>query len=335
MGQRSATRSVAAVMVAFTERKTWTQADLARAVGLSTEAVRKVLSDLVESGAPLVSEKDHPHVYWRMARDWYPGGVVFREEHVSDLLRELTHLPRSKVRDRLLATIMNQLPCRGKLVATVPVVSRAVHESEEQWLPVIETGAARKVPVFIKYVTASRGARASDRYVSVHVVDIGPPARFIATCHSNKDLRWFRVDGIVRARIDDREKFLDCPAATVDAFRASSLDGYKGTGAPLSCSFFVREPDSAWVANNLMDGMRIEQLPGGIQVTVETSALLRLARFVVSLGNAAQPETPALAHAVAALARGALEQAEEALEERQTPASHRQRAIPVQPRSDV
>ena len=336
MGQRSATRSVAAVMAAFLKRKTWTQADLARAVDLSPEAVRKVLHELRESGMPLVNEKDHPHVYWRVPRNWYPGGILFTAEYVSDLLRLLLHLPASKARDRLLAAVMEQLPARGKLVPKVPVVSRAVSENEEQYLPIVEDAAARKLPVFMRYWTMSRGGKISERHVSVHLVEVGPPARFIATCHTNKDLRWFRVDGIVRARVDEQESFWDCSRRDVAAFRAASLDGFKGSGPPLACSFFVREPDSSWVANSLLEGMRAEPLHGGIRVSVETSGLLRLARYVVSLGDAAQPETPALAQAVLELARGAIEQAESSLKEMNN------RAVPEVPseapaqlRSDV
>jgi predicted DNA-binding transcriptional regulator YafY len=322
-------------MAAFITRKTWTQADLARAVELRPEALRKVLRELRESGVPLESEKDHPQVYWRMSRDWYPGGILFKSELVADLLRELTHLRASKTRDRLLATLMDQLPARGKLVARAPVVSRPASENEEQYVPTIEDAAAKKIPLHMRYLTASRGGKISERHVSVHLVDIGPPARFIATCHSNQDLRWFRIDSIVRARIDDGAKFRECAPSEVTAFRAASLDGYKGSGAPVACSFFVREPDSSWVSSNLIEGMHVETLHGGIRVMVETSGLLRLARFVVSLGGAAQPETPALAQAVVELARGALEHAEAALRktESRTFSEDVQRA-PARPRSD-
>jgi len=56
-----------------------------------------------------------------------------------------------------------------------------------------------------------------------------------------------------------------------------------------------------------MDAMECEEVPGGIRVTVETSAPKRLARFVVRLGAAAKPLTPDLEREVAALAAGALE----------------------------
>lgn len=336
MGKRSRTDSVIKVMGAFVARKTWTQADLARAVELGTEALRNVLREMQESGFPLVSEKDHPHVYWRMTKDWYPGGVVFKSEHVPELLRQLSRLPRSKGRERLLATITEQLPGRGKLTLTAPVVTRPASENEEQYVPLVEDAAARKRALWMRYITASRGGRVSERHVSVHVIEVGPPARFVATCHVNGDLRWFRVEGIVRARIDENERYRECAPSELAAFRAASLDGYKGSGAPIACSFFVREPESSWVGNNLLDGMRVETRHGGVRISVETSALVPLARFVVRLGEAARPETPALAQAIAELARGALAQAEAVLREsenqgRSTDLQH----DPVRPRSDV
>jgi hypothetical protein len=55
--------------------------------------------------------------------------------------------------------------------------------------------------------------------------------------------------------------------------------------------------------------MHAETLHDGIRVRIETSAVIRLARFVVGFGGAARPETPELAAIVVELARGALEQA--------------------------
>jgi predicted DNA-binding transcriptional regulator YafY len=335
MGQRSGTRSVAAVMAAFIERKTWTQADLSRAVGLERpEALRNVLRELVEIGVPLESERAHPHVYWRVSRDWVPGGVLFKTEHVPDLLRQLSHLARSKVRDRLLSIVMDQLPARGKLTARAPVVSRSASENEEQFVPIVEDAAARKVPMFMKYLTGSRGGKVSERHVSVHMIEIGPPARFIATCHTNGDLRWFRVEGIVRARVDDNATFRPCAPDEINAFRTASLDGYKGGGPAVACSFFVRDPESSWVTNNLLEGMSVETLHGGIRVTIETSGVLRLARFVVGLGEAAHPETTALAREVVDLARGALASAEVTGAENRPPSVGLTDA-PARPRSGV
>jgi hypothetical protein len=115
--------------------------------------------------------------------------------------------------------------------------------------------------------------------------------------------------------VDDAQKFRECAPSELAAFRRASLDGFKGATPPVTCSFFVREPESVWVANNLLEGMHVESVHAGIRVSADTSAVLPLARFVVGLGDAARAETPVLAHLVAKLARGAMEQAETALGE--------------------
>lgn len=324
-------------MGAFLARRTWTQAELARALGFTRpEAVRNVLRELQESGIPLECQKDHPHVYWRVPKDWYPGGVLFQADHVPELLRQLSHAPGSKARDRLLAVAMEQLPARGKLTAAPPTMSRTASENEEQYVPTVEDAAARKRPLWMRYMTTSRGGKIGERFASVHFVEVGPPTRFIATCHTNRDLRWFRVENIVRARVDENEKFCECDPKELAAFRAASLDGFKGAGAPVACSFFVRDPESSWVANNVLDGMTVETLHGGIRISARTSAILPLARFVVRLGEAARPETRELAQAVIDLARGALAQAEAGLREAEKPGSCDGRPeSPARPRSDV
>src|SRR5260370_18102581 len=131
MGQRTATQSLAAVMVAFLERRTWSQAECARATGLQrAEALRNVLRELSDSGMPLESEKAHPHVYWRVRKGWYPGGVLFKAEDVPELLRRLSHLPCSKGRDRLLAIVTDQLPAGGKLTLAAPLLSPSLADTE-------------------------------------------------------------------------------------------------------------------------------------------------------------------------------------------------------------
>ena len=306
MGQRSRTETVVAVLSAFHRRKKWTQAELARSIGVGTEALRKVLEELQAEAFPLVSDTDRPHVYWKMSNSWCPGGILFKKEDVPELVRQLGRLPRSKARDGLLDVVVDQLPAKGKLLPVPPVASRVLSDQEEQYLPIVEDGAARKVPLFFKYVTASKGV-IGERRASVHWIDLGPPARFVATCHRTGELRWFRVDRILHGRVDAGEPFRPSAAAAVEAFCATSLDGYKGSGGPIVCSFFVRDPEARWVANNLLDGMRVEALHDGIRVSLEKSAVIRLARFVVGLGAAAQPENPELAKVVVELARGALE----------------------------
>lgn len=303
VGQRSRTETVATVLAALLVNRSWSQADLAREAGVRTEALRKLLEELRASGVPLVSEKDHPHVYWSVPKTWFPGGVLFKQEDVPELVRQLRKLPRSKVRERLLAVVGQQLP--GRVTRGTSIATRSTTDQEEQYAPIVEDALEKKVSLWMRYFTASRGT-ISERYVSVHAVDVGPPARFIAVCHRNGDLRWFRVDCVTSARLEGNEPFRDAPSTDIDTFRAASLDGFKGEGPAATHSFFVRTPESRWVANNLLEGMRAETLPGGVRIHVQTSAVVRLARFVVGLGDAARAEDAALSKAVADLAQGAL-----------------------------
>lgn len=307
MGQRSSTETVVAIVQAFLQRRTWSQAELARHVGVAVPALRKRLNELTTSGFPLDREEDHPHVFWSVPKDWFPGGVVFSGEEVPDLLRQLAHLPRGAARDRLLAKVIESAPRRASLAApAAALVTRTSSPSEESWLPLCEDAAARRTALRVRYFTASRGA-IEWRHVSVQRVVVGPPARLVALCHRSGALKWFRVDNVLGAVLDHHEPFRGADAGAVEAFLATSLDGFHAGGAPTRCAFFVRDPEARWVQSSLLDPMRSEVVPGGIRVTVETSAPLVVARFVVALGAAARAETPELRAHVAELARGSLE----------------------------
>jgi len=71
----------------------------------------------------------------------------------------------------------------------------------------------------------------------------------------------------------------------------------------------VRLPEARWVALNLPSGLTVDPHEGvadGVRVRCSTAAVLRVARFVVGLGEAARVDTPELAGCVRELARGAL-----------------------------
>jgi len=137
-------------------------------------------------------------------------------------------------------------------------------------------------------------------------VTLGPPARFLATCHRVDALKWFRVDNVSDAKLDRDEPFRDADPKAVDAHQRASLDGFHGGSTPATHVFFVSDPEARWVARNLMEEMKFEEVPGGIRISVETSALKQLARFVVGLGAAAKPMTGELEAEVTLLAQGAL-----------------------------
>lgn len=307
MGQRSSTVTVVQLVQAFLEQRTWTQKALADRLEMTTPAIREKLKEL-QGIFRLEREEDHPHVYWSVPRDWFPGGVVFTREQLPELLRHLLRLPSSKARNGLLETVLRNLPQGGGGVAALPVavVSPSTTKVEEEYLSVVEDAASQKRALYFRYFTTSRGQMAT-RHASVHRVVHGRPARFIATCHRDDKLKWFRVENILSAHLDPNEVYRPAENKAVEAFLRASIDGFNAGGAVAELSFLVREPEARWVPNNLLPTMKVTELPNGrIRVTVETNAILQVARYVVGLGAAASAETPALAEAIEVLARGAL-----------------------------
>lgn len=303
MGQRSNTETITAILKAFLDQRTWKQADLARHVGVQTATIHKILVELTANGVPLENEKDHPHVFWSVPKSWYPGGVLLTGDQMAQVLRQLSHLPKSKARNLLIESFLKYLPRPSAAAALVPAETT---EREEQYLPVIEDAASQRVALQFRYFTANRGTEGM-RHASVHRVVLGPPARFVATCHRSGTLKWFRVESVSDAKLDAREAFREADPKEVDAHLRASLDGFHEGGPAAKHVFFVSDPDARWVARNLMESMEFEEVPGGIRVTIETAAPRRLARFVVGLGASAKALTPALETEVLALAQGAIE----------------------------
>jgi hypothetical protein len=112
---------------------------------------------------------------------------------------------------------------------------------------------------------------------------------------------------VSEAKLDPKEPYREADPDLVERHLRASLDGFHGGRPEARHVFFVREPEARWVARNLLEGMDYEDVAGGIRVTVVTSALERLARYVVGLGAAGRPMTPELEVAGGELARGALE----------------------------
>jgi predicted DNA-binding transcriptional regulator YafY len=313
MGQRSPTETLAGIYQAFLARRTWTQSALARELEISPERISRILRDLHSRGMPLERQEDHPHVYWSVPKRWFPGSVIFKQEEVPELLRQLRRIPHGQGRARLLSLVLDQLPAasreqqRVRTAAPSPIlVTRDASPTEERYAPLLEDSAEKKVALHMRYLTAGRVDEGT-RHASVHAVLVGPPARFVATCHRDGKLKTFRVDGILDARLDPHEAYRAADEATVQAYIDASVDGFHDEGPPQELSFVVREPEARWVKRNLLDRMQIETTREGIRVRVTTAAVRQVARFVVGLGAAASPESLALAREVEDLARGALQ----------------------------
>lgn len=111
MGRRSAAETIAGVFQCFLERSTWTQTELADALGLTTKALRVRLDELRREGLPLEREGDGgPRVTWRMREGWFPGSVQWPAREVAALLRVLVQAPQSVARDQLIERVVGVVP---------------------------------------------------------------------------------------------------------------------------------------------------------------------------------------------------------------------------------
>lgn len=308
MGQRSSTETIAAILQAFLRKRSWTQADLAREVGIGVPALRKRLTDLAAAGMPLGRDEDHPHVWWSVPKDWFPGTVAFEAPDIPELLRLLCRLPAHRTRDRLIQRIIQAAPKSSNENPRSLFVTNPITDGEESCWAAAEDSAVRKQTLFFRYYSASRGS-VEARHASVQRIVVGPPARALALCHRDGKLKWFRVDNMFSAKADPSVPYRSASTGDIETVLAESLDGYHGGSEAVFCSFTVSGPEARWVSGNLPGPMSVECIDGGIRVSTTTAGVLPLARFVVSLGGSARAETPELLAIVRNLARGALRNA--------------------------
>lgn len=304
MGRKSSTESIAGVLLAFLQSRTWKQAELARHLQLQTKSLRRILDDLSKGGLRLEQEHDPPHVYWSVPKTWFPGGVAFRGDELSELVRVLQLAPQSPGRDRLLGTIATTATgLRGTATANA-ILTRSLSPEEENVLAQLQKSAEERRAIGIKYFTLSRGDLAN-RVVSVHrlLVDVG---RFVATCHRDGRLKWFRIDGVQSVFDASAEPFRTTADILVTKLIDESVDGYHSGTPPTRCIFDVHQSDARWVKAQLPMPFEAEDLGEFTRFTAVTSGVLALARLVVGLGGSARVETPELHTLVRQLAKGAL-----------------------------
>jgi predicted DNA-binding transcriptional regulator YafY len=302
MGRQSGVATAAAILKAFEGGRRWRQADLARHVGVRVPALRRHLSELVEL-LPVVDERDGSDVYWSLPNGWTSQGARVPMDTLAQLVQLLARSPTSKLRDEVLALLLKKNP---RQPAPDRVSAPALSADEDRVLPMLEAALKERGVLGMHYFSASSG-RLRRRDVTVQRVLTGPPVRFVAYCHVERELRWFRADNVQSMWSAPSEAPAVVDPAEVEAFVERGVDGFAARGvSDEPHKLFVRDPDAAWVKRNLRVGMRAHDAPGGVRIVARPEGLLPFARFAVGLGDAATPETPALTAAVRALAEGAL-----------------------------
>ncbi len=310
MGTRDNYETITRVIQAFAGSRTWKQADLARHVGVQTPALRRILNSLQLASMPLDKQDEHPHVFWSVPRHWFPGGVVFDADDWPVLVHAVLRIAHEQRRDKLLRRLLagrrspglgeNGLERLNQAIAATPFT-----DEEHEKVLLIEQSILEQVPVSMHYY--SNKGQLGWRVISPQKLITEPHGRVVGFCHTNNELKWFRIDNIQRARLDRAQARKEADPEAVDAFLNSSVDGYHdGTDDVLA--FRVRAPESSWVRGNLLAGMSIDpESPTGELRIVTRGAALVVARYVAGLGGAAAAEGEQLRALVRQLAAEAIE----------------------------
>lgn len=304
MGQRGQFESSCGILRAFVANRRWSQADLARSVGISPQSLRKVLNSLLDGGMPLTRIDEPPQVYWEVPKGWLPGALALSPEELPVLTEALLGLPRGKHRDALLKKLLQGHP--KQLSSLGDSVEQASQFAEESIRSALLQAAAQRQAVRVRYFTSSKGVDAF-RTLSVQRLVPSPRPRVVAYCHRTKELRWFRVDQFLRVDTTP-EPFVVHDAAQVEQLLKSSVDGFH-TPSEAALAFRVKYPAANWVKHNLPPGMSVDEegsTSDFLRVVASGGALI-VTRFIASLGGLAIAEGEALASLVRENAEGALE----------------------------
>ncbi len=288
-------------MVAFIQQPTWEQSALAKSVGVSTRAIRKALDELTLIGVPLEQDKENAsRVYWSVPKGWLPGARALDAEQVSECVRLLARLPRSKKRDALLEHLAHP---------NAILSSDAYLAEREDILRLLEDSLAQRIAVRVTYRSTTSG-KTSSRILSVQRIVHGDRTRYVAVDMDDEDetgyVKWFRVDRTLEAKLDRSDVYDGHSTEETDRFIDESLDGYRGEQTVM-CHFDVREPEARWIVSNLPPSkMMITRRDSSVEVQIETTAVEILARHLAGLGAAVTIHTPELKARVEQIALAAL-----------------------------
>ncbi len=264
MGQRNAAETLVLIVGCFLEKRTWSQADLARHANVRVDTIRKHLHELQDI-IPITRDEDHPHVYWSLPKDWLPGGMSWSQDELHAMLRMLTRSPKTKERERLVNKVAEVLRLPRAISTSSAIASVERSPEAEHCLIILEQAAMHERSLRFQYFSASRGVL-EWRNVSLHKVFAGPPVRFVATCHKDDKLKWFRGDRVTLPTVAEDAPFRSIDSEKLTKFLETSVKGFRGEEPVTESVFFVKHPEAQWVKTNLIEPMTFEEMREGIRV---------------------------------------------------------------------
>jgi len=309
MGARDSYETLARIFQAFAEKRSWRQADLARKVGVEPKRIRTVMTDLAEADFPFHGKGDKNDASWSVPPGWLAGGLLFEAEDWAVLVHAVLHVAEPARRKRLLRRLLSLQAPTTPVDADVERLDQAIAPTtlgaeEHQKSITIEQAIIQKRALRLGYVSA-RGGGIRGRTITPERLE--PHGRLVAFCHTNRELRWFRLDSMISVEVDTEQVPHASSPDEVARFLSVSVDGYRDGSDELH-AFWVRSPESGWVKHNLLKGMSVEPeaSSAGLRVVARGAALV-VARFIAGLGGAAVAEGDRLRAMVRQVAEGTRE----------------------------
>ncbi|MCA9642815.1 MAG: winged helix-turn-helix transcriptional regulator, partial [Myxococcales bacterium] len=280
MGARSNTETPLRLLAALLERRTWTQAELARRVGVQAQTVKRCLEELA-ADVPLERDEEHPHVYWSVPQSWLPEGVHLPRAHFVELLRRVARSAPFSEHDALLKHLVDAAPSLGGMVTRIrdahvptdaPLSSALLAELEDAW----DSHA-----VILSY-RKTRGGGVEPRHCS--------PARFVdryqhllARCHQTGKAKRFRLDRVLHVTRAVGVDYQPLSEEEVQDALTGAVDGFRAPGPLVSVRFRLvgDEAEVGWMVEQLPEDLSVEPIASGYLVHGETGALSKLAEKLV------------------------------------------------------
>lgn len=308
MGQRGRTETIAQVILELMRERTISQASLAKRLEVTARTVRACVLDLTSAGMPIEREEDHPHVYYSLARDWIPNGAVIANNELRELVRILSRIPSAASRRDAIAA---RLGPGEPWTRISPALEDSLSPPELRRLELIEDSAVERCAVEVSYLSVMRGVVEQRHLSCQRIAYHDRPIRFLAMCHRSNTLKWFVLDRVHAAYLDEGTPYRSSDAEAVDDLVQNTLFDFHSSETPVECRFVIHPPEHRWFVPRLGKRARVEPHGESVRVTIQTSALRVLARALVGLGAAVRIESPELRAEVTRIAQAALQATED------------------------
>jgi predicted DNA-binding transcriptional regulator YafY len=301
MGRNPHASAQSAILLAFAQRSTWIQHELAEHINRSPARLRKILLEMQAQGFALTNVSEANLAKWTMDTRVFPQGVVFVHDDAWMLLNVVSTSPKSPEQKRILDAVLSLKAVKQKATGH----SISAREKPLEYFGKLVAAAMQKHALTVRY----RGAQGQSRLRELSVLTISGVAkqRFLAVSHDDDKVKWFRVDRVESVRPAPAVVFRDRSDAEIARFEDESAFGFHGGGSAQLLVFDVNAERWKTIEENMPSvAHSTEAIPGAVRVTVKSSAPDVWARYLVGYSADVSPVSEPLRASIERIVRAAM-----------------------------